>query len=236
MDIHDVSGVPQFGRLLQQQQQSLRDGQSRKGQRPRATKSRSELVLQFQHRLMMRTTKGANNFQLRSSFVPPAYSPCTQPFSTLAKVMIEDLLLETHHRGKYLLLRSITPPDRMTAIMAVVEDENNDVVMLQLYHREEEEERAAREIMGEGTVLIIKEPYLKLMSDGDYGLRVDHFSDFIHLRVYDERVPRGWRPQKPEQIFAASSWKAEGNSFFNESKYHIAIELYVSQGLFFLLV
>lgn len=173
---------------------------------------------------MMRQGRADFNFNLRSSFIPPAYSPCISPFCDLAKVMIKDLLLETHHRGTYLLLRSITPPDRMTAVMAIVEDENKDALMLQLYYQEEENERAAEEILGEGTVLIIREPYLKLMSDGDYGIRVDHLSDVIHLPMYDKRVPSCWELRPAEHNVPVNAWKAKGNEYFNKSKYHSAIE------------
>ncbi|CZR52531.1 related to TPR domain protein [Phialocephala subalpina] len=128
--------------------------------------------------------------------------------------------------GTYLLLRSITPPDRMTAIMAIVEDENRDVLMLQLYYQEEENERAAEEVLEEGTVLIVKEPYLKLMSDGDHGIRIDHLSDVIYFPMYDERVPKCWQLRLAECNVTASAWKAKGNDYFNESKYHAAIGYY----------
>jgi hypothetical protein len=88
----------------------------------------------------------SNKANLRTSFVPPAYPPCLTSFCDLTKVMIKDLL-ETHHRGTYLLLRSVTPPDRMTAVTAIAEDENGDVFMLQLYNQEEENERAAEEML-----------------------------------------------------------------------------------------
>jgi len=229
MNIHNVSDTPQYLQLLLKQKQSFRDAQRREGQHYAAKKSRDEITLQFRLRAMMKQGKyNHNNHILRSSFVPPAYLPCLTPFCDLTKVMITDLRLETHHRGAYLLLRSITPPDRMTAIMAIVEDENKDVLMLQLYYQEEENERAAEEILEEGTVLIVKEPYLKLMSDGDVGLRVDHLSDVMHLPIYDERVPSCWRLRLAEHDVAASAWKTKGNDRFKESKYHAAIEWLVS--------
>lgn len=210
--------------LLLKQKQSLQDAQSRKGQHPRRKKSREELLLQFRVRLMMKQNRVDFNSNLRSSFIPPAYSPCISPFCDLTKVLMKDLLLETHHRGTYVLLRSITPPDRMNAIMAIVEDENEDALMLQLYYQEEENERSMEEILGEGRVLIVKEPYLKLMSDGDYGIRVDHLSDAIHLPIYDQRVPSCWQPRFAENNMSVNAWKMKGNEYFNESKYHSAIE------------
>jgi hypothetical protein len=142
--------------------------------------------------------------------------------------MISDLLVETHHRGAYLLVRSVTTPqDRMTAVMAVVEDENGDVLMVQLYHQENAPDGRAEEILVEGTVLIAKEPYLKLMSDGTYGLRVDHVSDAVFLPEDDERIPGKWRRQPAEQMCTALAWKTEGNRHYNNSAYRSAIEWYV---------
>ncbi|KAF8850697.1 SET domain-containing protein [Acephala macrosclerotiorum] len=227
MNTHDVSAIPEFVQLLQKQKQRLRDAQSRKGQHIKGKKSRNEIIMQFRFRLLMKERKADSGaYNTRSSFIPPAYIPCLSPFSDLAKVMIKDLLLETHHRGTYLLLRSVTPPDRMNAIMAVVEDENKDVLMLQLYYQEVENERAAEEILKEGTVLIVKEPYLKLMADGDYGIRIDHLSDVTYLSMYDERVPNCWQLKFVEHNVSASAWKAKGNDYFNESRYYAAIESY----------
>lgn len=100
--------------------------------------------------------------------------------------MIKDLLFETHHSGTYLLLCSITPPDRMTVVMAIAEDEKKDVFMLQLYYQVPENKCATEEILGEGTILIVKEPYLKLIVDGDCGICVDHFSDVIYFPAHDK--------------------------------------------------
>jgi hypothetical protein len=221
MDIHEVSNIPQFAQVLLQQKETLRAAQSRKGKRPIATKSPAELIFQFRLRLLTRSSDGSG---LHSSFVPPAYHPCIKPLCDLKKVMIKDLLLETHHRGTYIVVKSLTPPDRMTAVMAVVGDENDDVLVVQLYNQEEEKDRAAEDILGEGTILIVKEPYLKMMSDGDYGLRVDHLSDVIFLPIYDERVPEVWQPRVLELDIAANAWKAKGNDYFNKYKYHEAIE------------
>jgi hypothetical protein len=183
MDVHGVSGNPHFFELFLKQKQSLRDALSYKGQQSKGRKSRDELIHQFRFGLMMRQGRAdSNNFYIRSSHVPPAYTPCSSPLCELTKVMIKDLLPETHHRGTYLLLCSITPPDIMTAVMSIAEDEKKDVLMLALHHRVPENERAMEEILGEGTILIVKEPYLKLMSDGDYGIRIDHLSNTDQCR------------------------------------------------------
>jgi hypothetical protein len=142
MDRHDVTDLPQHFENLKRQKQMLQDAQSRKGQRP-AVRPRMETIFQFTMRAMANDTRAissstASSMQyVASSFVPSSYPPCVAPFSELTKTFLRDLVLETHHRGKYLLVRCATRQDRMTAIMAIVEDESSDVVLLQLYHQEQ---------------------------------------------------------------------------------------------------
>jgi hypothetical protein len=226
MDIHDVSTVPQYMEMLLKQKKVLQNAQTRVGQKIETTKSREELTMQFQFRLLMGRQQVRAGSNIRTAFIPPAYSPCFRSNLDLHKVMIKDLLLETHHRERYIMLKSITPPDRMTAVMAIVEDENSDAVMLQLYYQEVESARPAHDILGEGTIVIVKEPYLKLMADGDYGLRIDHPSDLIYVPKDDLRVPSIWQLSgRKEPGFSADSLRMEGNKYFNESNYQAALEL-----------
>lgn len=70
-----------------------------------------------------------------------------------------------------------------------MEDENEDVILLQLYQQGDESGRSSAAIISAGTVLLVKEPYFKVMGDGEYGIRVDHLSDVIHLKREDVRIP-----------------------------------------------
>lgn len=222
MDTHDISDTPQYFQHLQKQKQNLRDAQSRMGQRPPGGKPREQTIFQFRLRTMQNarhldTTVG----YVASSFVPSPYPPCVRPFGELTKTAIDDLVLETHHRGKYLMLRCVTPQDRMTAIMAIVEDEDGDVLLLQLYHQEQDAE-PVEDILVEGRVLIVKEPYLKYTSDGGYGLRVDHLSDVELLSSDDGRIPQLWKQASRKKT--AMAWKTIGNDDFKKAKYRTAIE------------
>lgn len=203
---------------LVDQQRSLSD--ALKGQRP--TKNHRGLVLlQFQLKLAesQRARAAAMRRGTRLAYVPPPYPPCVAPFSELKKAMIGDLLLETHHRGTYVLVRSLTPQDRATAVMAIVEDEKGDVLMVQLHHQVDDREPLVRE----GTVMILKEPFLKVMLDGSYGLRVDHLSDVVLLPANDKQIPAAWR-QKFDCSGTALAWKAQGDKHFNRSEYRSAIK------------
>ncbi len=76
----------------------------------------------------------------------------------------------------------------MTAIMVIVEDEMKDAVMLQLYQQVDKMHRPATSILNQNDVCLVKEPYFKVMADGNYGLRVDHVSDLVKIEPRDQRV------------------------------------------------
>lgn len=82
-------------------------------------------------------------------------------------------------------------------------------------------------------VLILKEPYLKLMSDGNYGLRVDHLSDVVFLSANDERIPTSWQRESAALSGTALTWKAKGNDHFKSSRYRSAVEWCVQWNLSF---
>ena len=220
MDVDNVT--EQYTELIDRQKQTLQEAKKRQGQRPHDRKSREHTYSKFMVALMLSGNR-AQKHLLQSSFIPPAYLPCSTPMTELRAVVIKDLQLETHHRGTCLLLRSITPPSRMTAIMAVMEDVNGDVVMLQLYQQEDEGNRAAADIVNVGTILLVKEPYFKVMGDGEYGLRVDHLSDVTYLKRDDARIPKAWQPRLIEIERSAESLKIKGNSSMMESRYWDAI-------------
>jgi hypothetical protein len=54
----------------------------------------------------------SNDMNLSTLFVPPPYAPSCTHVKELRQVFIKDPRLETHHRGAYILVRSITPPDK----------------------------------------------------------------------------------------------------------------------------
>ncbi|KAJ6139733.1 hypothetical protein N7471_006219 [Penicillium samsonianum] len=224
MDTHDVSDVPEYLGYLRAHKQNLKNAQALKGRPAKSQKSKDEILMQFMFRQMMNTKAPASPMEIRSSFLPPAYPPCHTPFSKLKKVMIKNLCLETHHRERYLLMRTVTQADTMTAVMAIVEDEDGGVLMLQLYNQEQELSNAYS--LREGTVLVVKEPYVKVMADGDYGIRVDHLSDVWFVPEFDDLVPLSWRKRVTQADENASSWKAKGTEHFDQGDYRSAILCY----------
>lgn len=226
MEIDDVSHVGQWMQLLAKQKAALQAASKRKGERPKDRKSRSQLV----HEFMLRSLSNSmvlgkkNLYMIHQSWVAAPYPPSVAPLSTLKKLYIKDLQLETHHRGFYSLLRVATPTVTMTAVMAVMEDERDDGVMFQLYQQEDEDHRPGEEVVQIQHICIIKEPYFKVMNDGGYGLRVDHLSDIIWLSPDDERIPLGWRARISEIGKTAEALKDEGNLALKAGKLNDAVE------------
>jgi hypothetical protein len=86
----------------------------------------------------------------------------------------------------------------MTALIILAEDKNGDATILQLYQQEDEASRPVIEVLDKGSILLIKEPFFKVTTSGDYSLRVDHLSDVVFLDMEDSRVPQFWRPSMLE--------------------------------------
>ncbi|KAG8412912.1 hypothetical protein J3458_013334 [Metarhizium acridum] len=135
--------------------------------------------------------------------------------------------LETLHRGTRIAVRVCTPPQRMTAIMAIVEDEEATALLLQLYHQPDELAVPAAEMLQPGTVLILKEPFFKCRTDGAYSLRVDHVSDIIWLKGTEEHIPSQWRKAKSTSN-DSTSVRFEGNQAVEKSNWAGAQLLYTS--------
>lgn len=227
MDVHNVT--EEYRGYIDQQMRRLQEAKKQQGKRPLDRKPKEHayqnFMLSYMSNQAITSAQGGREvIMIHRSVLPLVYRPCTTPMNQLSPIAIRDLQLETHHRGTYLLLRSMTPPNYMTAIMALMEDRNGDAILLQLYQQEDEETRPAGDIITVGTILLVKEPFFKLMADGDCGIRVDHLSDVVHLKEDDVRIPEAWQPRIVEIERSAESLKMHGDSFMKESKYWNAIK------------
>lgn len=221
MDIHEVE--EEHLQTLVRQKQILQGARKRQGQRPQDWKPREEVYMSFMMAIMAQDLHKEGKHMTLMSFVPPSYLPCNASLAELRPIHIRDLQLETHHRGTYLMVRAITPPNRMTAIMVLVEDERGHVVMLQIYQQDDETTRAATEIVNVGKVMILKEPFLKVMGSGEYGLRIDHLSDVVEVDEHDPRRPVQWRLRVLDTERSVESLKGKGNEAVKAENYHLAI-------------
>jgi len=167
-----------FDQMVESYIQTYKKAKERKGERASNRKPKEALC---RDHIMDMTETQQSSLPVILAFIPPAYMPCAMPLSKLKRIMIDDLRLETHHRGSCLILRVISPPHRKAAIGVVVEDERGDAVELKLYHQEEEDSRKATDIVDVGDVLLVKEPFFEIGGLGEYNVRIDHLSDFIRI-------------------------------------------------------
>ncbi|TVY56830.1 hypothetical protein LCER1_G002327, partial [Lachnellula cervina] len=229
MDTNDVSDIDQYIKVLDAQKKTLKAAEARTGQQPIERKTRSQLI--HRHQLVAIQAKMQqfrSEHHVQSTFLPPPYPPSTAALEALTPIFIRDLRLGTHHRGKYLLVRSATGPDRITAIMNIVEDEQEDAIMMQLYQQPEEIIRPASSIVTTGDIFLIKEPFFKVMGDGEYGLRIDHVSDILRIDARHRMCPNKWCPRFYDLDKTADDWKQEGNIAMGMNKHWEAIESYTT--------
>ncbi|PWY92204.1 TPR domain protein [Aspergillus heteromorphus CBS 117.55] len=163
--------------------------------------------------------------RFRPSCAPPPYLPCVTPLNGLRKAMLRDLFLEIHHRGVYVLVRTIEVIGKETAVTMLVEDEQKTAFHLSIYNQEP---GALHETLRQGTVMIVKEPYLRSKATGEYAVCVDHLSDVIYLYRGDQRVPSLWRLEVSQQSDTAPRWEQVGNGLSKMGKYYNAMECYVN--------
>lgn len=220
------TNISEYLGLIKGQKQLLQSAKSRQGQRPRDRKPKEQIWMEFMMASMSTNARKqqGDNHMIHSSFIPPAYLPCTTPLAQLTPILIKQLTLETHHRGRYLLLKVVAPPNRMTAILTLTVDETDDVVVLQLYQQEDEQVRPATDVVDVGMMLLTKEPYFKIMANGDYGLRVDHLSDIVHIRKGDPILPKAWYQNTSGAKESAEVSKSKGDAAVGAGKYWEAIE------------
>ncbi|KAH7407333.1 hypothetical protein BKA64DRAFT_705742 [Cadophora sp. MPI-SDFR-AT-0126] len=231
MDIQDVSNDAHYAHILIAQKARLEAARARMGERPTDRPSRNALardhMLQYQQFMGVKKS-GSKDVQMRASIVGDPYLPSTAPVKDLKKTMINQLTLETHHRGSYLLLRLFVSPVRLTGIISLAEDEAGDAVTFSLYQQEGEDVRPAAEILKKDSILLLKEPYFKCVGDGGYGLRVDHPTDIVWLSHNDPLVPSAWRATQIESAKNALEWKQKGNDEVKEGNFREAIEYYTA--------
>lgn len=212
--------------LNKRQRQLFLEAQSRKGECPRDRPSKDDFYLSFMKRI---EATGAlpqppTDFKVPVAVMPFGYPPCISPMSSLENINIKDLRLETHHRGRRLLIRTITPSIRTMGVMSVVEDEEGEATTLYLYQQDSETVRKATQVVSVGTIFQVKEPYFTIMENREYGIRVDHVSDIVEVDETAAIVPWKWRLLGSAEFVSADALKEEGNAAIRRGDPWIAIK------------
>ncbi|GKT53773.1 TPR domain-containing protein [Colletotrichum tofieldiae] len=228
MDIKDVSEIEEFSAFFQQLQVTAEQARSRKGQVPRDHPPPDMLADQFNMERMRAIAMSATNtgtLNIKTSQMPSAYLPCSRAANELQPLSISKMRLEEHHRGKYVIVRTMTWPRKINVVMAIVKDEEGTAALLQLYNQPEESAVDIEDLLPQHSVCLIKEPFFKVATDGKYSLRVDHVGDFCLLYGNDERVPSRWR-SVPQFAPDSERIRLRGNTAVGQKKWGRAEKLY----------
>ncbi|KAK4502484.1 hypothetical protein PRZ48_005909 [Zasmidium cellare] len=218
----------QLTALYEKQKQLAKSAGQRKGQKPQQKATRAELINQFSFHAAAQIPP--SHSVVRQTVIGYAYPPCTVPLADLEPITINELELETVHRGRVLVVRTLGYPSRIQAVQNAIEDSEGSVDRLAVYNFDMR--LRPEQILPKGQLLAVKEPYYKVTADGAPMVRVDHPSDFVILRPEDSAIPLQLRPKLLELVDSPSAWKAKGNAAFKARDYRGAIELY-SNGIEF---
>ena len=137
------------------------------------------------------------------------YPPCiAEDVEELEEMKIAELKMETHHRGKKLVVRRASPVVELTVrSWCMVQDEDGkETERLEMHLHKK---RHGEEILESTKRFIIKEPYFTLTEQGEPTLRVDHPSDIVALR---DEIPG--KIHDAEKV--ATSCKKKGNAALKE--------------------
>ncbi|KAH7728947.1 TPR domain protein [Aphelenchoides avenae] len=131
------------------------------------------------------------------------------------------------HRGSLLVCRVITKALVRVATAVIVEDLEGDVEELSLYNFRPN--LSDRTWLPQGTVMIIKEPYLKYGSIGhSVTMRVDSPTDVVFVDETDRDLLASVGALKwhKKERFSVDQLRVEGNARFVKKDYEAALEFY----------
>ncbi|KAK7419629.1 hypothetical protein QQX98_003220 [Neonectria punicea] len=140
------------------------------------------------------------------------YLPCTTNLEYLQPMQLSNLRMETHHRGRVLSLRRVSPVAELEASSwAVVQGASpDDVERIEVFLHKS---KHGKDILDTSSELFVKEPYYTLNSQGERTIRVDHPSDLVIFSL--SSGPEEWRRKHADGPRAAKSpqkSKDQGNA------------------------
>jgi len=220
MDIDDISELHEGQEILRQLRESKREAAKHVIKRKPTPAERKEAVRLHELRGLASTLAPAS---VTTTYLPPPYYPCVKPLADLKKAFIKDVRFEKPHEGKYILVRAADKQRWVPAISTIAQDEKGDQCVLQLWYYDKT--GSDKEIgMPQGSILIIKEPYLKRTSDTTFEIRVYHPTDVVFLSDDDDQLPFSWKGDPKWNTFLA--WKTKGDRHSEGSQHRLAIECY----------
>lgn len=180
-------------------------------------------------------TKGKGG-TLPALAVGQPYPPCIVSLQDLQPMKLADLRVDTHHRGRRLAIKRVSPVVPLVArSWTMVKDEAEDEIerLEVCLHKS----RNGEDVLKSASMFVIKEPYFTLTDQGEATLRIDHPSDLIVCRddIADSSLASTNETNGDAESATAAEkiarvLKDEGNAALNEQDLPLAHAKY-TEGL-----
>lgn len=122
----------------------------------------------------MAQTKGQGS-TLPVLAVGQPYPPCTVPLQHLEPIKLADLRMNTHHHGRRLTIKRVSPVVTLAArSWTMIQDEEEEVERFEVCLHTL---RHGEDVLESASSFVIKEPYFTLTDQGEATIRIDHPSD-----------------------------------------------------------
>uniref|UniRef100_A0A914Y7R1 Uncharacterized protein n=1 Tax=Panagrolaimus superbus TaxID=310955 RepID=A0A914Y7R1_9BILA len=152
---------------------------------------------------------------------------CKLSFKELKSIKLCDMEVPMVHNERYLVCQVIAMPSLYVGVTILIQDLNGDVEEVAIYNFSYNFNDL--DLLSPGTILIIKEPWLRYGShDKTPSLRIDSPSDIIFVDPTDHKLlckigAKQWFVSMSED---AEVWKQEANECFKKKDYKKALFLY----------
>ena len=139
-------------------------------------------------------------------------------------------MLETVHRGKYVLLKTLAEALKDAGVRTVVEDPEGNVDMFSVYNYALNKHPS--DVLPIGVIIALKEPYYKITVSGGAVLRCDHPQNIVYLSTDDPLVSQiAWKSDVPSSTtetksLSFESSRLQGNDFFKQGRFYDAVTTY----------
>ncbi|KAK3723647.1 hypothetical protein LTR37_001528 [Vermiconidia calcicola] len=191
------------------------------GRKPTPRPSNAELIKRLQD-IQTDAFRDRQNQQERQMYVmKSAYPPSMTPINRLRTVRMSDLTLETHHRGKLLVVRIIGDAVRHLGVHSIAQDAAGDVGQICLHFQDPHASSGL--VLPYDALFAIKEPYYHVADGDNYCIRVDHPTDILQLPFNSALVPSQLYKAIHGPARDAVRWKEVGTTAFDKKDFGKAI-------------
>ncbi|KAK4193215.1 hypothetical protein QBC35DRAFT_519407 [Podospora australis] len=189
---------------------------------PRKRPTKEELLKTHNTHIKKQETAPNAPRPVKQPILSEAYPASTKSIRDVEIIPLSDLQVQSHHRGKGIIVKVISPPFLGAGAVSVVEDEFGNADKLAIYNQNDSSILSG---VPEGCIVAVKEPYyIHNGTEDDYMICVDHPSDVILLRFTDPIIPESLR--LGPLLKAAEDWKNAGDTAFLERDFPTAVFCY----------